>query len=216
MLGFAILWPWLGGGSPERWRASPFLPTVIVGAPCGLGLTAQGQGRPLPCRRDTIWSLFSWVAVTNVTGQKSEKGKRTIPPPQVHVSSLWARAPSWVELDLPASTLHREVPKGAFTSASVRNLVSRDKLSGWADPHSGAPPSAQWRPSWALCLLLQGGGPSRVLEASHGPPTPFCLPGQDPGLSDLEEISASSSLTCGETEAQGWRSLRKVTQQVGN
>lgn len=47
MLGFVILWPWLGGSSPERRGAGPFLPTGILGVPVGLVSLHRGGEDPL-------------------------------------------------------------------------------------------------------------------------------------------------------------------------
>lgn len=89
-----------------------------------------------------------------------------------------------------------------FTPASWRNLASRERLSSRADPTLRLP-------------FLLGGGPTglcvpfsreEVLPGSRRPAVGHCplhLPGQDPGLSELEEISVSSTPTHGETEAQG-------------
>lgn len=110
--GFAVLGLWLGGYSAEKERSSPALPTVTLGAHCGLSPTARGWGRPSACLRESIWFLFSFVTVTNVTA-KTEKGQRNIPPPGTNISSLPVRAASLMELDILGS-----LAQESFTGSS--------------------------------------------------------------------------------------------------
>lgn len=121
--------------------------------------------------------------------QKQKKARELYLLLEWDVSSLRVCAARLMEFDIPsslarepitASSLLRGGHGGPFTLASVRNLAFREKLSGRAEPCPEASPSFEPRPSRAPCPLLQGGGPLWVLEASHGPPFPLHLPGQDP------------------------------------
>lgn len=83
---FAIRCPRPGGCSAEKLIGSLSWATVTLGAHLGLCPTAQGWGRPsLP--QDSIWFLFSCVAVTNVT-KKQKKAREPYLLPERDVSSL--------------------------------------------------------------------------------------------------------------------------------